>query len=178
MFCDIIIRRILSFISCSVVIFLTNFEQIPKRSNLFFPLWSVMLCLLYCCLLSSTRFYIHSYSNSHFFLFSSPLNKTRKTQEWRVRSLLKKLPVWCYRPEWEGVVSNKRLTLPNQEGAVFGPALAVLLQELLRHLSTIATSTQLPVEPALRTVLLVVVTLLNYRKRVRKKLKSPSSLHD
>lgn len=67
-------------------------------------------------------------------------------------------------PEGEGVVSNKCLTLPDQEGAVFGPALAVLLQEFLSHLSAIASSTQLPMKPALCTVLLIVVALLtNYK---------------
>lgn len=87
--------------------------------------------------------------------------------------------VWRYRPEREGVVSDKRLTLPNQEGAVLGPALAVLLQELLSHLPTIATSTQLPVEPALRTVLLVVVALLTDRRRERgRDRKTASSLPD
>lgn len=90
----------------------------------------------------------------------------REEAEIRFRSCL----LWCYWPEREGVVSNKSLTLPHQEGAVLGPTLAVLLQELLRHLSTITTSTQLPVEPALCTVLFVVVTLLtNYRKEWRDK---------
>lgn len=65
-----------------------------------------------------------------------------------------------YVPEGEGVVSYKGLALPHQEGAIFGPALTVVLQELLGHLPTIAASAQLPVEPALCTVLLIVVAFL------------------
>lgn len=63
-------------------------------------------------------------------------------------------------PEGEGVVPHEGLALPDQEGALFGPALAVLLQELLRHLAAVAASSQLPVEPALGAVLLVVVAFL------------------
>lgn len=64
-------------------------------------------------------------------------------------------------PEREGVVAHKGLTLPHQEGAILAPALAVVLQQLLGHLPTIAPPPQFAMEPALRTVLLVVVKLLS-----------------
>lgn len=73
---------------------------------------------------------------------------------------LSSLLLWGCVPEREGVVSDKGLTVPHQEGAIFGSSLTVVLQELLGHLTPIAASAQLPVEPALCTVLLIVVAFL------------------
>ena len=57
-------------------------------------------------------------------------------------------------PEGQRVVPDEGLTLPDQEGAVWGPGLqAVLGQQPLGDLPAVPPGTQLPVEPLLRHVL-------------------------
>lgn len=65
-------------------------------------------------------------------------------------------------PEGEGVVAHEGLALAHQEGAILATRLgAVLMQQLLGDLSTITATSQLPVEPLLREVQLIVVELLH-----------------
>lgn len=64
-------------------------------------------------------------------------------------------------PEGQGVVTHEGLAFAHQEGAILASRLsAVFMQQLLGDLPPITATSQLPMEPFLREVQLVVVELL------------------
>lgn len=70
-------------------------------------------------------------------------------------------------PEREGVVAHEGLALAHQEGAILAARLgAVLVQQLLSDLPSITATSQLPVEPLLREVQLVIVELLQVHPKM------------